>query len=185
MRKYFGPSSCIATTRVVTNVFEHYGFEAFPVHVDVTVWNPAWVSAIKRGEQPPYELGQNSVHQWMDDRGAWSVSTQLAGADAPIRHLVAFIPSLSALIDASIDQCNRRQRGINLPECVAFQVKPELLLAEYVVQIEESGCWIEYRRVMDGGEPWRLSPDWIVSARAAKVQNALIRRIEKRIVARR
>jgi hypothetical protein len=179
MRKYFIKSSCIATTRIVVNLFEHFGFEAAPIHVDTSVWNPAWVNALRCGDQPPYSLSKEATDRWMDERAAWNVGTNDAAMDEPVRHLVAYIPALSCLIDASIDQFNRPARKINLPKCVRFYIDPESLNSAHTWRIQRNSCWIYYSRVVDDREAWRLSSDWTGNAGTAAVQSALIRRVEK------
>jgi len=179
MRKYFTASSCIATTRVVVDLFEHFGFGAAPLHVDTSVWNPAWVSALRCGDQPSYSLSKEATDRWMDERGAWNIGTNEAAMDEPVRHLVAYIPALSCVIDASIDQFNRPARKINLPKCVRFSIEPESLNRNYEWRIQRNGCWIHYSRVLDDRGAWRLSSDWTGNAGIAAVQGALIRRVEK------
>lgn len=180
--KHFKADSCIATTRVVVNVFQHFGFEAGPLHVEATVWNPAWVDAIGRGEEPPYQSGEDVLNRWMDERGAWSVSTVGASKDEPVRHLVAYVPALPGLIDASIDQCNRPERNIDLPHAVGFIITPEELSLGGRWQVDANGCWIEYSRVLDDREAWRSSSDWVGNAGTAAVQSALIRLVERALV---
>jgi hypothetical protein len=181
IRKRFKANSCVATTRVVVNVFQHFGFEAVPLHVEATVWNPAWVDAIRHGEEPPYQLGQDELHRWMDERGAWSVSTEGASKDEPVRHLVAYVPALPGLIDASINQCNRPERNIDLPDSVGFIITPEELSVGGMWQVDVNDCWIEYSRVLDNREAWRSSSDWVGNTGTAAVQSELIRLVERAI----
>jgi hypothetical protein len=179
IRKYFDAPSCIATTRIVVNLFEHFGFEAAPLHVDTSVWNPAWVNALRCGDQPSYSLNKEATDRWMDERGAWHIGTNDAAMEEPVRHLVAFIPALSCVIDASIDQFNRPARKINLPKCVRFSIAPESLNSVHTWRIQRNSCWIYYSRVLDDRGAWRLSSDWTGNAGTAAAQSALIRRVEK------
>lgn len=160
--------TCIATTRVMVDVFNHLGVQILPLTVELFVGNPAFTAAVDKFDRFP---DREELQQWRDQFGAHTVGVGFGREVSPHHfagHLVAIVPptpahELAVLIDASIDQVNRPAKDIvfNNPLVV-----PAPLVCENPWSVTEiiDGRIIRYDRksdrAMEGCRPYTVSPDW-------------------------
>lgn len=164
----FRADSCIATTRVVIAVLRYLGVPARPAAVRVAAHNAAADQLARAGI---------AVRDWPAE--AYSVGVAASGQHRPGRwdgHLVAL--TASRLIDGSLDQLSRPDRGICLPGPGVFQApsgwgRPGSPAARFK---RADGTIVSYQAVRDRG--WRRSPDWAgQSALIRSVTAAAIRQL--------
>lgn len=124
--------SCIASTKVTLEVLRELGVLARPMICSVQAFNKPMADRLDRGEVPTAD----DAWTWWEEDGSWSVGVQIQDPPQPGAlgaHLVAIVQR-SLLVDASLDQMDRPQRGIRLGPSV-FGMPDE-----------------QYRHFMDGGQ---------------------------------
>ena len=144
----FAADSCIATTRVLIDTAREFGIPLRP-----------WAANAKVFTDTAWELARAGVplDQWPD--GAWSISIDRRNSGAGVGHIVALSPA--RMIDASIDQTARPDRGIpELPPVLgklpagfdpAHPSRGELLY-------HGPGVWLHYEP--SGSVVFRRSRNW-------------------------
>ena len=162
------PDSCIASTRVLIGVLDYFGYASEPLPCTAVVWNAAGYEATD-AEIP--------VDQWPPD--AHSVGVVGTGAArAPKRwdgHLVAMVED-RWLIDASLDQFSRPQKGIVTTPLVIDAVDWDDRTKMHVWR-RGDGIVIGYQLMPNPGA-WRSSPDWR-GERHQRIIGGVIRQIRR------
>jgi hypothetical protein len=141
--------SCIAATRITTAVLDYFGYSARPVAVRLAGFTATAWSDTQAG---------HTVNDAA--RGAWSVGVVGSGAIRGGRwdgHLVAIVER-RWLLDASVDQLNRPQYGLQ------FTPSAHLLPAGWpteplLLRQDDTGSVLTYRSMHDT-QAWRRSADW-------------------------
>lgn len=119
------PDSCIFSTRVAVGVCRQLGVGARAVAVQTCIFNPPLTERIRAhlerfGAMPPAEL----IKAWQyDDSGGWGVALGY-GDPRPGKyagHVVALVDE-RVILDLSIDQANRPERGIELRPLAVLDV---------------------------------------------------------------
>jgi hypothetical protein len=164
-REFFiDPGCCIPAPRALLRVFKHYGIEAKPLAVKVTIHNSKLRAALEENTLPPeittaLKTGMFHLHStmapsecvtWLRARAMQPVvlgSAQTARGSYATHaaHLVAFLPKHSILIDPTIAQANRPERQIEMPVIVAQINDPRFFAGEVTWRCEVNGCSVEYR----------------------------------------
>lgn len=176
--KDFRADSCIASTRTVIRVLHHFGYNAVPCPVQLMVFNQKFIEAVNKSGWPSMQ-GDDFI-RWCDETGAWSVGvgTKIPG-ETVVGHLVAVLEKKRFLIDASLDQANRPNRGIVLPGTVVGRFKHEFLYGKPEVSTI-NGCAVRYIK-----EPshnlWVTSRDWMEDERTQRATDAIIKHVERRL----
>jgi hypothetical protein len=143
--------SCIASTRVGHDVLAYFGVPAAPTAVVVSAWNQTAWAAVERGETPDFE-----------HTDAWSAG--VAGTSGVNRatqrwdgHLVLVVAD-RVLVDLTVGQLHRPERGIELPEAGWWPVLPTFAQGQPVLYPLPRGGMLSYRQVND--RAWKRAPDW-------------------------
>src|SRR5271169_6020058 len=97
IRKRFGLTSCIASTRIIIDVFKRYGIVSKPLAVRTIA------------SYGDYAVALGSADGTSGKPAIWN-----GGVDG---HLVAVIPDKHLLVDGSLDQVNFSQCGIGELPC--------------------------------------------------------------------
>ena len=174
-RTVWGSRTCIITTRVLIQVLEYFGQPARPQPVIVAVINQAAIDYLDQHPGTPPD-------EWPPQ--AWSVGVNGTGISNPATknwdgHLVALLDDATGehwLIDASLDQLSRPERGIELEPAVLLLNRPwdgrrESWTSPYGALI--------YEATPTPGD-WRHSPDWRSQrAQVQRVAGAAIRRLRE------
>jgi len=171
MLKEFTPDCCIATCRVLHQVFESFGYYADAVPVDVYIFNAPMAALLRDGVEIPTD-DPVARRKLFDATGAWGVGITRLSADvgAPVvggrygGHLVLRV--MNTLIDASLQQADRPQYGIALPSLIAFSPDVQAFFTQKRTGDKRCGisvnrCEIIYQRMKDYS--FRRSPDWLRS----------------------
>lgn len=181
--KYFGEDSCIASTKVVLGVLATFGIEAQPVVVETLAFNPAMVRRVEAEGRMPVNLDETT--RWSSECGSWSVGIGMEAdyaAHSPggwPGHLVAV--SGMTLIDASLGQANRPQRGLYVPPALVMAVTRDFMLSgKWASWWLEDGSVVMYRRHSSDRLLARAmaAPDWRISGRTRPIIKALLDRLE-------
>lgn len=164
LEEHFHPDCCIAATRHGIEALRYFGVEAQPVKVQTFAGNADWIRWIEQLAA----AGRSPDDEAMPD-GSWSVGIDLSadGVRATSArgrypgHLVFVADGF--LIDLSLGQMSRPERGMTLPFCAAFDLsgherwdndgagfRVEHLPGEVVAVI--------YKRLPE--VDWRDAPDW-------------------------
>ncbi len=173
----FRADSCISTTRAVTRVLRHFGFEAIPLSVRVIVYNPIMVEAILTGTSKNSD--DPDFHEWCKRTGAWSVGVGIPNGKPGLEgHLIAALPQQKVFIDASLDQAGRPEHNIVLPTTFVANVTDEFLTQhEAILEFEcNTGVRMVYQRWETSA--WRKSPDWTDKNRTKRAVKATIQHIK-------
>jgi hypothetical protein len=176
----FRIDSCIASTRTVMRVLEHFGFDAQPLSVRVFIFNAAYVKHLN--EKTARFNGDPTFRRWLEDSGAYSVGLGCAepGQDNGnyVGHLVAAVPQCHLFIDASLDQAARPQKNILLPEVLISPMTQQFMTTVGEnLEFESSGATMIYERI--DNPAFRTSPDWTDKSRTKRATKAIIRHIER------
>jgi hypothetical protein len=160
MLESFSPDCCIATCRVLRDVFAEYGYRAEAIPVTVQVLNGPMQALLELGPLPDDRAERIAL---FNKTGAWGVGI---GGDKPLApgkycgHLVLNVHRY--LVDASIDQVSRPEHNMALPPLIAFPAPPGFFAAKPKGQgvsgmIGET--LIAYKRLRDDsyrtGRGWR------------------------------
>jgi len=177
----FRTDSCIATTRAVIRILKHFGITAYPLPVRVLIYNPGFVDALLRGDNPPLDEGP-LFHAWCDRNKAWSVGVGVpvpGKVDGYEGHLIAALPEQKIFIDASIDQAHRPQHGIFFEGPIVGPLPENFKPENSFVGLEfdsSNGCHMVYQPLEN--PRWRVSPDWVDKSRTKKAVKKTIEYIE-------
>jgi hypothetical protein len=173
----FRPDCCVATARALTRTFERVGVAAEPVPVTVAVFSPGFFDALKREGAPKWG-DRTAVVEWCNRTGVYSVGAgpgAVPGLNGFNGHVVVRVPRLSIILDGSIDQMNRPERGIVLPP--AFALRLGRREAEFVrrepVSVPLGACYVCYQRIDDFS--FQNGPDWRETSRTDEIVDALVR----------
>lgn len=183
IRRDFRADSCIGSTRTVTRVLEHFGISAKPLPVQVYIYNKSYVDAVERGDWPP-TFDQVMFRHWCDRNGAWAIGVGVWDEAEGLKpgqyggHLVAFLPKHHLLIDASLDQAVRPQRGIVLPDVLQIPTTAEFEEGAASLSGVVNNCVLRYHQHNDEGRYLR-SPDWADPKRTRKATEDILRYIRQ------
>jgi len=145
-RRWFPDDSCIYCTKVLFEVFRALGIAAEAVAVRVRIYSPGFVSRFHREGRMPESAEE--AHSWHSEPGVWSVGIGYGGGGVVPKHkwpghLV--LRSGSTLIDATLDQINRPEHGIVMPDMLRLAPVPEAFWrAEDLLSAEINGCQVVY-----------------------------------------
>jgi hypothetical protein len=156
--RLFRKDSCIASVKVACEVLAHHHLIAEPLVVRVMVFNPAFVARIESGADFP-ESGE-IVRQWFEEDGSWTLGIGY-GERQPNSwpgHLVAVLREQRLMIDLSLDQACRPEKGIDLVPSV-FDVQDTFLSGEETLVQEINGSVVKYNAFPDD-RSYRISPNW-------------------------
>lgn len=160
MLEAFRPDCCIATCRILREVFADYGYKARPVAVSVEVLNAEMIALMQEGPLPDDRAERTVL---FDQRGAWGVGIGAPGpplnGNSFVGHLVLNVDGV--LIDGSLDQAQRPEKKILLPSLLWF--KPDAgFFAPRSKGQRTSGivgdCLLNYRRI--DNESYTTGKNW-------------------------
>lgn len=122
IRQDFAAASCIASTAITIEVLRLHGISAVPFPCKVLVFNAPFVQRIEREDRFP-DAAETIV--WTTGTDLWSVGLGFSRPhEQHVGHYVALAEG-RYLIDASIDQASRPEKGINLPPVMVGDVNPD------------------------------------------------------------
>lgn len=154
MDEFYSDRRCIAATKTAVEVLGYFGISARPVKTMTIAGNQAWEKwlAADKPEPTPDEV--------------WAVGTDLAGGDYP-GHLVAIVDlhgvKNGALLDLSVGQFSRPERGLLLPRAVWFPLDAESYDKDRAVigyADDQTGAesYLVYRFLPE--RDWTRAKDW-------------------------
>lgn len=155
MLKHFRPDCCIATTKILREILEYYGFKSQPMAVSVHIYNARLIELMDAGPLPENEEEKMAL---FERTGAWGIGIGQSGSQDGC-HVV--LQSQGFLLDASLDQAERPERGIELPELLAVPVPPRFLgrrVKGQMIRGMVGKCMVVYKRI--DNEKWRESRNW-------------------------
>lgn len=176
------PDSCIFSTRVAVMFCKELGITARAMSVRAAVFNSALVERYDRqtvtNGLPPTA---QEMKAWQHEPGAacWSVGVGYGDAKpgAFAGHLVAIVED-RFLLDLSIDQADRPERGIVLEPLWIERVEPGLLRGSSPQVMRNSvGCALRYER--HDNDSWMGSPDWTERDRWDGLVRGLVERFKR------
>lgn len=144
-------NSCIASTRILTEVLRYFGYASEPLPCTTLVFNAAGYDYATREvptDQWPIEahsVGAVGSGRYRPETNAWD------------GHLVAIVDG-RWLADPSLDQFARPQRGINV-DPVVLDISDWHDRSRANHWQREDGVVIAYQAMRNPG-PWRNAPDW-------------------------
>jgi hypothetical protein len=138
-------------------VFHTIGIHAEPFSCRVVIFNRPFVDKSKREGRIPQTPAE--VHEWTSDGVSWSLgvgwpATHLNGWPG---HLVAMVGD--TLVDASIEQANRPEKGIVLPPVLAAKAPEPFRLGREKFYLHSPDGLLIYEPIKD--RSWKNAPDWI------------------------
>jgi hypothetical protein len=166
--KWFKVDSCVASTKVVIKVLNHFKIGARPQACLFEVMNPKFVELFDA--KSGYPQSREESQAWLA-QGAYSVAIDNTG----LSHIVAIVLD-SMLIDLSLDQAHRPHKGIIL------KATGGLLPADFMSQgvcYADNGCRITYCPIQN--EAFRKSNDWRQGYRTGPVSKDIIRKIQRHL----
>ena len=149
---YFPPNSCIQSTHIAIECLKAFGMEAQPIAVKWMVLNEARKVAHVGGV-----VGKERDHlrklnpDWhTKQEGGW------AG------HLIAVAPGF--MIDASFDQANNPEHGLNIPPFIlAVPVPPSIPLDSIAANLQlstDNGELLKVNYTPSGDQSFYFTPAW-------------------------
>lgn len=173
----FRPSSCIASTRVAIDVLARFGMPAEPLPVTVYICNEIFARHVERVGQPATE--EEARRLFEVDGGHTILIGDRPDADTQgyPGHLVCLLrPDL--MIDLSIDQATRPQKGIVLRP-FAVPVTADFVDGRSARVVGQNGCVLRYQRHPHRG--FKNSGDWRDASRTAPIVDEIARKIRQRL----
>ncbi len=171
----FRPDCCILAARVLVDVFERLHAKARPLSVVVDVINAAMVTRaeVESGRLP---VGNEEYQRWVEESGCWWLTLGGGGESKPGRWSghVAVVAWESVLIDLTLAQASRPQRGIVLAPA-AIQVGREFLDGSERRVVTMNGSELHYQARPED-RTFMPSPDWCDRQRHGDVVAEILRR---------
>jgi hypothetical protein len=179
LARHYGPDCCIAATRILLDVFRRLNVPAQPVPVVCSICNPALTEM-----GGIYVLDAAAAEGRLDllvERGAWQVVLGMPGEEAQDGkwpgHLVC-VAYGNVLIDLTVIQGNRPEKGIDLP-CLVFTVPPAFMAGKQARYFTMHNCEVHYERTYTA-PGYESAADWVnVSRRLPIVQEICGRVLER------
>lgn len=177
MLRRFRSDCCIGTARAVSRVLDRFGIEARPLAVTLVVFNKRFVEECERGEPPPMQ-DRIRFLAWCALTGAYSVGTAPGGVPETRGfngHVIVYAPQVKTIIDGSIENCNRPERGIVLRAALALRLgnRESNFFLRLPVMFPVNGCVVVYKLIDD--DAWRRAPDWQDAAHTDEIVRNLVR----------
>ena len=160
----FGKDACMAATRVGIDTLRHFGIPAYPLTVQVVIFNEVYGRLLREGGGLTRNIEE--VEEWKQ-KGAWSHGVGVPGlGEGPGKwpgHLVAIVQN-QWLIDLSIGQANKPEKGIILGDPIICSVTEEFLGGNDRHTITNGALMLtylarpkdfSYRQRADWSERWR------------------------------
>ena len=174
--KYFLPNSCIAATRITIAFMHEFGFTARPWCVRVTVHNPAYVRRWRNLGRAPTDAEEA---EWFAEDGALTLELGFSAGsgDGIGGHVVAVVED-SYLVDASLEQVNRRKHGIVVPPVFVGDLKQpqpstrktyNYFVGETMLVYEDDPTEKDYT----------TSPDWSSTPESSTVVDKLVEGVDR------
>lgn len=166
--KDFSYDCCISATGTLIDVLEkRYSVEAYPLMVELMVFNP-FVTELIEKHGFPEKANVALLESWTSHNKGWCVGVGLKGqgkaSDGTLGldgHLVAIAiddQGQRAIMDPSLGQAARPNRGMPLtPLC--FRVNDVFLKGEKSRGVIVHGCLHMYR-AHAGNKRFKKAPDW-------------------------
>jgi len=160
MLEEFRPDCCVATCKILREVFTEYDYRARQVPVAVDVLNAEMQVLVQEGPLPDDRTERLALFK---RRGAWGVGVGYGpptDANKYAGHLVLNVNGV--LVDGSLDQAERKEKRILLPSLLWFKPAPGFFAPRAKGQ-QSSGmigdCRVTYRRIRNDsyltGKNWR------------------------------
>lgn len=165
---------CVLATKVGLDVLRYFGVDAKPLPVVVAALNAPAVDWIESDRELPREYGEDADE--FEKSGAWIVQIDERDLGEPGRypgHLVVGLPGEDAILDLSLGQFARPEKGILVPPGGMFDL-PEGFAdgRRGLYQLEGGGALVYEARPRS--DRFRRGADW---KRKNPYAGALIRRI--------
>lgn len=166
--KVFTPESCIASTRITLDVLQYFGVPGKPIPVAVTIFNEEARQILDRDGLDAVAAAVNA-RSTQDVDGPWTIGL---GVATPARepgagHVAVAIPSLSTIVDLSLDQANRARKNITLgpvalkiPDDLAFMREPGERIV-YTIRSTPEAAPVTVMYQHEREHRYRQSPNWL------------------------
>lgn len=163
------PDSCIMSTRVMCDIGEMIGINITPLTVRALVFNRVVADEFRRRGDD--EVPDEVIRDLVANKGGWILDVGVReGPTAPGQwagHLVAVARTAGVdpvVIDLSIDQADRPEKGIKITEPITFPVPPAeraFLRGEQNAMLadRDSGILMVYL-AYPGDVSFKDAPDW-------------------------
>lgn len=164
-------NNCVAATWITCKVLQRLGIGAEPLAVKLIVMNErrlqllnGWMRAHPGEGWPPLPVEQH----WRDYEGAHELGVGYGvdpdhpdyEPDGFDGHLVAWVPSRSVLLDASIDQCDRPEKFIGpMPGVLVMRAGADFRNGLEELTAKEGGAWLRYEAAPELTD-WQSGADW-------------------------
>jgi hypothetical protein len=161
MLEYFRPDCCVATCKILQTVFAEYGYKARAVAVTVQVLNGPMQKLVEQGPLPEDHDERMAL---FNQHGAWGVGI-VPPENGQLKpnsfggHLVLNVNGV--LVDASLQQAQREQKGILLPALLCGHPGSSFFAKSKGQRtgVKVGECLVSYRRLRDDsyttGKNWR------------------------------
>ena len=165
----FRPDSCIASTRIGVDVLRYFRVKTEPIVVKVHVFNKQFMARLDAGQFPS---SKEDMDRWYGEDGSHSVGL-VSEPPTNIGHVVALVEN-ACILDLSLDQASRPQRGIHLQPSGFAVTEGFLSGGEMRFRIGESTVF--YERVLNNRN-FLNAPDWTDLNRTKFIVSELIDKI--------
>jgi hypothetical protein len=161
MLEYFRPDCCVATCKILQAVFAEYRYKARAVAVTVQILNGPMQKLVEQGPLPKDHDERIAL---FNQHGAWGVGivppeNGLLKPNSFGGHLVLNVNGL--LVDASLQQAQREQKGIMLPPLLCGRPGSNFFAKSKGQRtgVRVGECLVSYKRLRDDsyltGKDWR------------------------------
>jgi hypothetical protein len=159
MLEYMLRDGCIGATFVTVTVLRTLRIQADAVPVKVRLINGILAAAMARhadGEQQDWKAVAEAGGK---ELAIGYSEPEDVRADRWNGHLIAYVPSRSVIVDASLDQARREKHGIFIPDVVLFKAVGGVPVGQPRMFINDTtGTLLIYEAIKD--DSWRTAGDW-------------------------
>lgn len=188
IRADYVPNACILAARVATLALREFGVQAEAVAAELDAFSPAYVRMVEYGRSLGRELTEEEVGRFAAE-GAWRMSVTAEPARPGVLdhrspngyqgHVVVIAEDRRWLLDPTLDQVNRPQKGLVVEPPFAYRIMPDDW--EGLVVRNEAGVVVAYR-LTPGRRDFTKAPDW--RSRREPTRRATFERVLGRIAQR-
>ena len=155
----FGIESCIASTRITLEVMKKLKVPVKPLPTRLCAMNVVMARLIEEHGWPD----PKTLDRWVEEHNAHSIGLGY-GPPTPDDpgwdgHLVAFVGG-RYIVDASIDQVNRPQKEISVPDVIVAKIERGFITGKRPLLVRLSSAVLRYEVMTPPDLGYRSSPNW-------------------------
>lgn len=185
----YRPNACIVAARVTGLVLARLGIDSQAIACELDAFSPAYVQMMHASMALDRQPDAAEIADWAE-RGAWRVSASFSPPhpgmvnhrteNGYFGHVVTLADERRWLIDPTIAQVDRPQKGLVVKPPYAFALAPEDYAGRFLAVETAAGTVLAYR-LLPGRRDFTRTPDWRAPGPRKAAMRCVIDRVTRRI----